>query len=162
MYQYTRRSLSPLAKCKDGCDEGNIEKVARNTLRTKKLTSELTGILVVLTHPAPARFRFTFARNDLGQGDGFFHLLRLSSYTENWTMHSYEKIRNWKKIPVETEKYGSKFSSWAFYQQKVRDPLFFVTCVCNSVDPPFEEEVEKEEEVYAVDLKLSATVYQWV
>ena len=83
MYQYTRRSLSPLAKCKDGCDEGNIEKVARNTLRTKKLTSELTGILVVLTHLAPARFRFTFARNDLGQGDGFFHLLRLSSYTEN-------------------------------------------------------------------------------
>ena len=82
MYQYTGRSLSPLAKCKDDCDEGNIEKVARNTLRTKKLTSELTGILVVLTHPAPACFHFGFARNDLGQGDRFFHLLQLRSYAK--------------------------------------------------------------------------------
>ena len=83
MHQYTGRSLSLLAKCKDSYDAGNVEKGVRNTLRAKIGQGELTGILVVLTHPAPARFRFTFARNDLGQGDGFFHLLRLSSYTEN-------------------------------------------------------------------------------
>ena len=65
MYQYTGRSLSPLAQCEDGYDEGNIEKMARDTLRTKIGQGEQTKNFVVLTHPAPARFCFGFARNDL-------------------------------------------------------------------------------------------------
>ena len=64
MYPYTGRSLSPLAKCKDGYDAGNVEKGVQNTLRAKIGQGELTGILVVLTHPALARFRFGFACND--------------------------------------------------------------------------------------------------
>ena len=59
------RSLSPSAKCKDGYDAGNVEKGVRNTLRAKIGQGELTGTLVVLTHSAPARFRFGFACNYL-------------------------------------------------------------------------------------------------
>ena len=61
MYPYTGRSLSPLAKCKDGYDAGNVEKGVRNMLRAKIGQGELAGILVVLTHPALARFCFGFA-----------------------------------------------------------------------------------------------------
>ena len=64
MYQYTGRSLSPLAKCKDGYDAGNVEKGVQNTLRSKIGQGELTVILVALTHPAPARFHLGFACND--------------------------------------------------------------------------------------------------
>ena len=43
MYQYTGRSLSPLAKCKDGYDAGNVEKGVQNMLRSKIGQGELTG-----------------------------------------------------------------------------------------------------------------------
>ena len=71
MYQYTRRSLSPLAKCKGGYDAGNEEKGLRNMLRAKIGQGELAGILLVLTHPALACFCFGFACNDLRQDDAF-------------------------------------------------------------------------------------------
>ena len=71
MYQFTGRCLSPLAISKDGYDEENIEKVVQITLRTKIGQCELTVILIVLTHPALARFYFGFACNDLRQDDAF-------------------------------------------------------------------------------------------